>query len=167
VRSHRAFAGRGLLPLIEVIDRNQIASAPECLAEGRPAFDPLGLRVDVGKPDPHVLGPERHQTPARQVEAAFAGFGTERMIGSWSVGAAFQLGGKFGVGRSAGIEKTILISLTSDERRTRPHMARNIVATPPRAKHHIRTMTLDLTDDEITPLAKKSLVGSGVSIRRA
>jgi hypothetical protein len=29
-----------------------------------------------------------------------------------SVGATFQLGGKFGVGRSGGIEKTSLISLT-------------------------------------------------------
>ena len=30
----------------------------------------------------------------------------------------------FGVGRSGGIEKTSLISLTSEERRTRPHLAR-------------------------------------------
>jgi hypothetical protein len=29
----------------------------------------------------------------------------------------------FGVGRSGGIEKTSLISLTSEERRTPPHMA--------------------------------------------
>jgi len=38
------------------------------------------------------------------------------------VGAAFQLGAKFGVGRYGGIEKTSLISLTSEERRTRPRM---------------------------------------------
>jgi hypothetical protein len=43
--------------------------------------------------------------------------------GSRSVGAAFQLGGKLGVGRCGGIEKTTLISLTSEERRTRPDMA--------------------------------------------
>jgi hypothetical protein len=30
----------------------------------------------------------------------------------------------FGVGRSGGIEKTSLISLTSEERRARPHMIR-------------------------------------------
>jgi len=29
----------------------------------------------------------------------------------------------FGVGRSRGIEKTSLISLTSEERRARPHMS--------------------------------------------
>ena len=34
------------------------------------------------------------------------------------------LGAKFGVGRCGGIEKTSLISLTSEERRTRPHMRR-------------------------------------------
>jgi hypothetical protein len=38
------------------------------------------------------------------------------------VGAAIQLGGKFGVGRCGGIEKTSLISLTPEERRTRPHI---------------------------------------------
>jgi hypothetical protein len=35
-----------------------------------------------------------------------------------------QLGGKLTVGRCGGIEKTSLISLTSEERRTRPHMIR-------------------------------------------
>ena len=49
---------------------------------------------------------------------------SKRTIGSWSVGAAFQLGAKFGTGRCEGIENTSLISLTSDERRTRPHMGR-------------------------------------------
>src|SRR5215469_14625677 len=43
------------------------------------------------------------------------------MTGRESVGATFQLGGKFGVGRSGGIEKTSLISLMSEESRTRPH----------------------------------------------
>ena len=54
----------------------------------------------------------------------------------WSVGAAFQLGAKFGGGRCGGIEKTSLISLTSEERRTRPHIDRKIgspVRTPKRA----------------------------------
>src|SRR6516165_10548412 len=44
------------------------------------------------------------------------------MTGRESVGATFQLGGKFGVGRSGGIRKTSLISLTSDDRRARPHI---------------------------------------------
>ena len=45
-----------------------------------------------------------------------------RTTGSELVGATFQLGGKLGVGRCGGIEKTSLISLTSEERRARPHM---------------------------------------------
>jgi hypothetical protein len=49
---------------------------------------------------------------------------TDRTTGSRSVGAAFQLGGKLGVGRCGGIEKTSLISLTSEERRTRPQARR-------------------------------------------
>jgi hypothetical protein len=43
-------------------------------------------------------------------------------VGSGSVGATFQLAAKFGAGRSGGIEKTSLISLTSLERRARPHI---------------------------------------------
>ena len=50
-------------------------------------------------------------------------FGLKRTIGRESIGATFQLGGKFGVGRSGGIRKTSLISLTSEDRRARPHMA--------------------------------------------
>jgi len=42
--------------------------------------------------------------------------------GRGSVGATFQLGAMFGVGRCGGVEKTSLISLTSEERWTRPHM---------------------------------------------
>jgi hypothetical protein len=49
-------------------------------------------------------------------------FGLKRTIGSGSVGATFQLGGKFGAGRSGGIPNAILISLTSEERRERPHI---------------------------------------------
>src|SRR6266481_753517 len=44
------------------------------------------------------------------------------MTGRSSVGAAFQLAAMLGVGRSGGIEKTSLISLTSEESRARPHM---------------------------------------------
>jgi len=42
--------------------------------------------------------------------------------GTESVGATFQLGGKFGIGRSGGIRNATLISLTSEERRARPHI---------------------------------------------
>ena len=42
----------------------------------------------------------------------------------------FQLGGKFGVGRCGGIEKTSLISLTSEERRTRPNEERKVPGNP-------------------------------------
>jgi hypothetical protein len=48
--------------------------------------------------------------------------GLKRAIGRESVGATFQLGGKFGAGRSGGIPKATLISLTSEERRARPHI---------------------------------------------
>src|SRR5215469_10433786 len=47
---------------------------------------------------------------------------SKRMIGTSSLGATFQLAGTFGVGRSGGIEKASLISLTSEERRARPHI---------------------------------------------
>jgi porin len=43
-------------------------------------------------------------------------------ITPWMNVATFQLGGKFGIGRCGGIEKTSLISLTSEERRARPHI---------------------------------------------
>src|SRR6516162_9835650 len=48
---------------------------------------------------------------------------SKRTTGRESVGATFQLGGKLGIGRSGGMWKAILISLTSEERRTRPHMS--------------------------------------------
>ena len=38
----------------------------------------------------------------------------------------FQLGAMFGVGRWVGIEKTILISLTSEDKRARPHMGTTV-----------------------------------------
>src|SRR5438477_3413685 len=44
-------------------------------------------------------------------------------MGKLSVGATFQLGGKFGVGYSGGTRKAILISLTSPSSLALPHMA--------------------------------------------
>src|SRR5215472_15119028 len=49
-------------------------------------------------------------------------FRSKRTTGRESVGATFQLGGKFGIGRSGGIRNATLISLTSEERRARPHI---------------------------------------------
>src|ERR1700758_3288129 len=56
------------------------------------------------------------------------------MTGMGSVGATFQLGAVFGVGRCDGIEKTSLISLTSEEGRTRPHIGANIAAAARRPR---------------------------------
>src|SRR6266571_3590776 len=50
-------------------------------------------------------------------------FGSCRTMGRLSVGATFQLGGKFGVGYSGGIRNAILISDTSVSSFARPHIA--------------------------------------------
>ena len=63
-------------------------------------------------------GTRPHRSTSRLRSLALASY---RTTGSGSVGATFQLGGKLGVGRCGGIEKTSLISLTSEQRRTRPH----------------------------------------------
>src|SRR5438128_2645967 len=44
-------------------------------------------------------------------------------MGKLSVGATFQLGGKFGVGYSGGTRNAILISLTSPSSLALPHIA--------------------------------------------
>src|ERR1700731_2668550 len=44
-------------------------------------------------------------------------------MGRLSVGATFQLGGKFGVGKSGGTRNAILISLTSPSSLALPHIA--------------------------------------------
>src|ERR1700757_4205513 len=62
-------------PFVEIVDRHKAAAARESFAKGRPVLDPLGLGVDVGEADVEVLGPERHETPAQQVEATLAGLG--------------------------------------------------------------------------------------------
>ena len=65
----------GLLPFVEAVDGHEAAAALERFTKGRPVVDPLGLGVDVGETDVEVLGPERHETPSQQVEAALAGLG--------------------------------------------------------------------------------------------
>ena len=74
------------------------------------AGEPLWVAAELSKV---------HSVRSEMVEVSL---GSKRTMGSWSVGAVFQLGAKFGVGRCGGIEKTSLISLASEERRTRPHM---------------------------------------------
>jgi hypothetical protein len=105
------------------------------VAERRLALDPLGLGVDVAKPTLRSLAqygtrPQRNKSRLRSPAFTFEQDDMDnwqecrivRTTGSKSVGAVFQLGGNLGVGRCGGIEKTSLISLTSEERRTRPHM---------------------------------------------
>jgi hypothetical protein len=50
-------------------------------------------------------GTSSHRSTSKLRSPALASY---RTTGSGSVGAAFQLGGKFGVGRAGGIEKTSL-----------------------------------------------------------
>jgi hypothetical protein len=94
----------------------------ERLAESRLLLDPLGLGVDVGEADLDVLGPIGDQAPAHHVEAALPLLGIEahdrQGVGRRHVPARR----KFGAGRSGGIPNAILISLTSEERRARPHI---------------------------------------------
>jgi hypothetical protein len=96
------------------------------IAEGRAGVDALGLCVDIREPT--LMSFAQNGTSPQRAKSRLRcpAFGSSRTIGNWSVGAAFQLGGKFGVGRSGAIEMTSLISLTSEERRTRPHMAANM-----------------------------------------
>jgi hypothetical protein len=63
--------GRGLLLLIEVIDRHEAAPPLEGLADSGP-LDPLGLGVDVRKADFDVRGLKRYEPPAHHVEGALA-----------------------------------------------------------------------------------------------
>src|SRR6266446_2336752 len=71
----RLLPTRGLLAVVEVVDRYEAAPSLECLAEGRLALDPLGLGVDVRESDFDVLRTERHEAPTHYVQAAFAGLG--------------------------------------------------------------------------------------------
>jgi hypothetical protein len=84
-------------------------------------FAPAGVSTDCRRrahylARRHVL-PQPQRAEPRLRSPALA---SKRTIGSWSVGAAFQLGGKFGVGRSGGMPRTSLVSLTSEGRRTHP-----------------------------------------------
>jgi hypothetical protein len=76
-----------------------------------------------GEADLDVLRPERHQAPAHHLEGALM---LLRVIAHDRQGIGrghIPAGGKIRVGRSGGIRKATLISLTSEERRARPHMA--------------------------------------------
>jgi len=71
----RLLPGRGLPPLVKVIDRDKTTPPLECLAEGWPVLDPLRFGVDICKADFEVFGPIRHQAPPQYVEATFSGLG--------------------------------------------------------------------------------------------
>src|SRR5205807_10564690 len=63
--------------------------------------------------DPQAKGRKRRLRPHRmRSRVRCPAFGSYRTMGKLSVGATFQLGGKFGVGYSGGTRKAILISLT-------------------------------------------------------
>ena len=63
--------------------------------------------VDIREAD---LRPERREGPQRITsELRSPALASQRMTGTGSVGATFQLGAIFGVGRCGGMEKTSLI----------------------------------------------------------
>src|SRR4029077_9392553 len=53
--------------------RNDAAASLEGVAESGRPLEALGARVDAAYAERDVLGPERHQPPAQQVERALAG----------------------------------------------------------------------------------------------
>src|ERR1700726_2745325 len=67
-----------------------------------------------------LLGPIRAWNYSAETAQSAAAFAADDLK------TVTQLGAMFGVGRCGGIEKTSLISLTSEERRTRPHMRASI-----------------------------------------
>jgi hypothetical protein len=103
-------ACRRFLPLVEVIDRHELAAPLECFAKGRPVLDPFGLGVDICRADVDVLGPVRDQTPSQKIQAALAGPPIVPEHREHVSRRGVPTGRKFGVGRWGGIEKTSLIS---------------------------------------------------------
>jgi hypothetical protein len=101
-------------PLLEQI-AGPVASF---IGDGAYDRDDVYREVCQRHPDAAVIVPPR----SRLRSPALA---SKRTTGRASVGATFQLGAVFGVGRCGGIEKTSLISLTSEERRTRARTARS------------------------------------------
>jgi hypothetical protein len=101
------FLSRNLFLVLPVV-----GTPLECLA-----------RVDFANPTFISFAQYRTRPQRARSRLRLPAFVSKRTIGSWSVGAPFQLGAKFGVGRCGGIERTSLISLISEERRTRPHIA--------------------------------------------
>jgi hypothetical protein len=96
-----------------------IGPAPAKDSSGRVFFLFDLLHLDGEEIAPMPVTERKERLRARREPAR------ERSREDARVGATFQLGGKFGVGRCGGIENTSLISLTSEERRTRPHMLRS------------------------------------------
>ena len=67
---------------------------------------------------------ENQETAPGPQRAALMAFASKRTTGGGSVSDAFQLGAELGVGPLRRIRNAALISITPEERRARPPMAR-------------------------------------------
>src|SRR5437867_2085928 len=86
-------------------------------------MQPVGVRVTIREGDELLLLTQNGTRPQRITwRLRRWSFTSSRTIGSGSVGAPFQLAAKCGVGRSGGRPNAIVISLTSEDRRARPHI---------------------------------------------
>ena len=63
---------RPALPLEEAVGRNEAATPPHGLAEGRALEHALDARVDHARTHRDVLRPARHEAPAPQLEHSLA-----------------------------------------------------------------------------------------------
>ena len=123
-RRKRPSRGLSYTPTVSELSAGRTAIALASAAEGGLALDPLGFGVMFERSTLMSFaynGMSPHRITSRLRSPALV---SQQTTGSGSVGAKFQLGAMFDTGRSGGIEKTSLISLTSEERGARPHMAR-------------------------------------------
>jgi len=118
--------GLGLLPLVKDIDRTWQRRHWKALRKAGLPSIPSALALMFAKPT--LMSFAQNGTSPQRITSKLRSpaVGSKRTTGSGPVGAMLQLGAMFGVGRSGGTEKTSLISLTSEERRTRPHMVASI-----------------------------------------
>src|SRR5262249_48220368 len=91
----------------------------------------FGVGVDVGEARLDALAPERHQAPAHHLEAAPMVLrilaDARQRIGRRHVPAAAPCGS----GRSGGMPHALVIALTSEARRARPHLREWSRGPPP------------------------------------
>src|SRR5215831_8148688 len=98
---------------------------------------PSALALMLAKPTLMSLAQNGTRPQRMTVRPRSWSLGLKPTIGSGSVGATFQLAAKFGIGRSGRIAKRILISLTSEERRARPHSAEDSAVDQPAQAGHL------------------------------